>query len=379
MKYIPLILRNLLRRKTRTVLTILSIAVALYLYGLLVTIHGAFYQGVEVAGADRLVVRNKTSLIMPLPISYKERMLQIDGVADVAHATWFGGVYQDERNFFVQFAIEPEPYLKMYPEIVIPRAQLVEFLRDREACLAGRKLVERFGWKLGDRVPIKGTIWPGVWEFNLRAIYDGKRPEDDTTQFMFRYDYLDERRQFGQGTVGWYLVKVKNPDDAGNVCRAIDLRFANSPYETTTEPEKVFMTGFVKQMGNIELLILSIGAVVLFTLLLVTGNTMAMAVRERIGEIGVLKTVGFPDGAVLVLVLAESVTIAGIGGVLGIGLAKLFTLGGDPTHGFLPVFYFPPVAMAWGLMLAAAVGLASGVVPAVGAMRLKIVDALRRV
>ncbi|MEW6367445.1 MAG: ABC transporter permease [Acidobacteriota bacterium] len=379
MKYLPLVVKNLLRKKTRTLLTVLSIAVALFLYGLLVTIHGAFYQGVEMAGADRLVVRNRTSLIMPLPISYKERMLQIDGVAEVAHATWFGGVYQDERNFFVQFAIEPEPYLRMYPEFVISKVQLAEFMRDRESCLAGRKLVERFGWKVGDRIPIKGTIWPGVWEFNLRAIYDGKRPEDDTTQFMFRYDYLDERRQFGQGTVGWYMVKVKNPDDSGKICRAIDTRFANSPYETVTEPEKVFMTGFVKQMGNIELLILSIGAVVLFTLLLVTGNTMAMAVRERIGEIGVLKTVGFSDRAVLVLVLGESMTIAGIGGIIGIGLAKLFTLGGDPTHGFLPVFYFPPAKIVWGLILATAVGLASGLVPAVGAMRLKIVDALRRV
>ena len=208
MRFLPLLLRNLLRKKIRTTLTILSIAVALFLFGLLATINTAFQQGVEAAGADRLVVRNKTSIIMPLPYSYRDRMLQVDGVSAVTYASWFGGVYQDRRNFFPQFAIDKDTYMQMYPEFVLPKDQMDAFLRDREGCIVGRKTAERFKWKLGDRIPIQGTIFTGTWEFNVRGIYDGKRPEDDTTQFMFRHDYFDERRQFGRGEVGWYIVRV---------------------------------------------------------------------------------------------------------------------------------------------------------------------------
>ena len=245
--------------------------------------------------------------------------------------------------------------------------------------MVGRSTAERFKWNLGDRVPIKGTIFQGAWEFNIRAIYEGKTAEADETQFWFHYDYLDERRQWGKGLIGWYTVKIDDPDTAVEVAEAIDERFRNSAWETSTETEKAFAAGFAKQIGNIRLIVLSIGAVVLFTLLLVTGSAMATAVRERIPELGVLKTLGFGDGTVLGLVLAESVLIALVGGGLGIGMAKLFTLGGDPTNGMLPFFYLGPDSMALGLGLALFVGLVAGLIPAVTAMRLRIVDALRRV
>jgi len=342
-------------------------------------VDAAFSQGVEVAGADRLIVRNRVSLIMPLPISFRDRMLALPGVRTVTFATWFGGIYQEERNFFPNFAVDPDRYLETYPEFLVDPGQWADFLKDREACAVGQKLAQRFGWKVGDRIPLKGTIWPGVWEFNLRVIYRGSRPEDDEGQFWFRYDYLEERRPWGKGTVGWYIVRVTDPDRAAAVARAIDERFANSSYETAAETEKAFAAGFVRQMGNIQALILAIGSVVFFTLLLVTGNVMAITVRERLAEIGVLKTLGFSDGAVLGLLLLESCLYAAVGAALGLLGAKAFTLAGDPTGGLLVAFYVSWGRLGAGFLLALAVGLAAGLFPGLAAMRLKIVDALRRV
>jgi putative ABC transport system permease protein len=379
MRFLPFILRNLKRKKTRTVLTIGSIAVALFLFGLLVTIESGLNAGVDVAGADRLVVRNQISLIQPLPLAYQERLRQVPHVAEATHASWFGGIYQDERNFFPQFTIDTETYRVVFSEFDIPEEQWQAFLADREGAVVGRYTADKYGWQLGDRVPLRGTIFQGGWEFNIRAIYEGRNAEADETQFWFHYAYLDERRQWGKGLVGWYTVKIDDPDHAVEVAAAIDERFANSAWETSTETEKAFAAGFAKQIGNIRLIVLSIGAVVLFTLLLVTGSAMSTAVRERIPELGVLKTLGFGDGTVLGLVLAESVLIAVTGGVIGIALAKLFTLSGDPTGGMLPIFYLGTDAMAMGIALALLVGLIAGAVPAVTAMRLRIVDALRRV
>jgi len=379
MRFLPFILRNFRRKKTRSILTVGSIAVALFLYGLLVTIDQSLSAGVDVAGADRLVVRNRISLILPLPLSYQQRLRQIPHVTEATHASWFGGIYQDERNFFPQFAIDTDTYRTVFREFVIPDDQWQSFLQDREGAVAGRGLVDRFGWKVGDRIPLRAPIWGGTWEFNLRAIYDGARPGDDTSQFWLHWDYLEERRPWSKGVVGWYTVQVDNPDNAVAVARAVDGRFANSPFETSTETEKAFAAGFARQIGNIRLLVVSIGAVVMFTLLLVTGTTMASAVRERIPELGVLKTLGFGDGTVLVLVLVESVLLALAGGAIGLALAKLFTAGGDPTGGLLPVFYLGPEKIALGLAIALVVGLLAGAIPAVTAMRLRIVDALRRV
>lgn len=379
MKYRHLLLANLFRRRIRTALTIGSFAVALFLFGILAVVRGAFEQGVDVAGVDRLVIVNRVSLIQPLPFAYRDRVLRIPGVLQVSFANWFGGVYQDEKNFFPQFAIDAEHYRDLFPEFVIPEEQWQAFLADKEGAVVGVGLAERFGWKLGDRVPIRGTIFPGIWEFNVRAIYKGGRTQDDITQFWFRWDYLEERKPFQKGLVGWYVVRIANPDDAVRVVRAIDEEFANSPFETKTDTEKAFAASFVKQMGNIQFLILSIGSVVFFTLLLVTGNTMAIAVRERVRDLAVLKAVGFSDTFVLGVTLAETLVVAALGGGLGVGLAKLFTLRGDPTGGLLPFFYLAPRAMAAGVGLALAVGLLAGILPALAAMRLRVVDALRRV
>jgi putative ABC transport system permease protein len=379
MKFAPLILANLFRKKLRTTLTIGSFAVALFLFGLLAVVRGAFNQGIDVAGADRLVIVNKVSIIQPLPFSYRDQILRIPGVKDITFDNWFGGVYQDERNFIPQFAIDTQNQRKVFPEFIVPDDQWKTFLEDRQGAIAGANTANRFGWKVGDRIPIKGTIYQGSWEFNLRGIYTGERPSEDLTQFWFHYDYLDERREFGKGQVGWYTVRVANPDDSPRIAKTIDGQFANSPYETKTDTEKAFATSFVKQAGNISLLILAIGGVVFFTLLLVTGNTMAIAVRERVGELAVLKAVGFTDRFVLLLVLGESLLISVVGGTIGISLAKLFTLNGDPTRGLLPFFYLPPLAILTGLAVAVGVGILSGILPATSAMRLRVVDALRRV
>jgi putative ABC transport system permease protein len=380
MKYSALIFSNLFRKKIRTVLTIGSFAVALFLFGLLAVVRGAFNQGIAAAGVDRLMVTNKVSIIQPLPVSYNERLLRIPGVKQVAHANWFGGVYQDERNFFPQYAIDDDAYRAVYPEYLVPDDQWQAYMHDREGAVVGEDLAKRFHWKVGDRIPIKGTIFQGTWEFNIRGIYHGKQVQDDTTQFWLHYKYLEERANaYWKGLVGWYWVKVDNPEDSVRVSKEIDQTFSNSPWETKTDTEKAFATGWAKQAGNIQLLILSIGAIVFFTLLLVTGNTMAIAVRERVRDLAVLKAVGFSNVFVLVLVLAESVLIAAIGGVVGLGFAKVLTLFGDPTHGMLPLFYLSPQTALVGFAVAVAVGVVAGLLPALSAMNLNVVDALRRV
>ncbi|HVS90338.1 MAG TPA: FtsX-like permease family protein [Candidatus Acidoferrum sp.] len=380
MKYFPLILANLFRKKLRTALTIGSFAVALFLFGLLSVVRGAFNQGVDVAGADRLIVINKTSLIQPLPISYRDRVLRVPGVKYVTFDSWFGGVYQEEKNFFPQFAIDPDNQRQVFPELAVPEDQWKAFVEDRQGAIAGAQTAKRFGWKVGDRIPIKATIFGGeTWEFNLRGIYAAAREGDDLTQFWFHNKYLDERRTFTKGMVGWYTVKLDNSDKAVAVARTVDDMFANSPYETKTETEKAFATSFAKQAGNIEFLILVIGAVVFFTLLLVTGNTMAISVRERMGELAVLKAVGFGDRFVLFFILGESLLISVIGGILGLALCKWLTWRGDPTGGFLPYFNLSLFAILSGLAVSLVVGALAGILPAASAMRLRVVEALRKV
>jgi putative ABC transport system permease protein len=380
MKFLPLLAANLFRRKIRTTLTVGSFTVALFLFGLLVTIRGAFNQGVEAAGVDRLIVMSKVSLVQPLPLAYRDRLARVPGVKQVTFASWFGGVYQDEKNFFAQFAVDPEGWREMYREFRVPDDQWEAFRKDKAGAIAGSVTAKRFGWKVGDRIPIRGAFYQGEWQFNLRGIYEGTRPQDDLSQFWFRWDYLDEKVEpYLKGWVGWYVVRLERGNDAAAVSRRIDEQFANSAFESRTQTEQAFMASFVEQMGNIEFLMLAIGGVVVFTLLLVTGNTMATAVRERTGELAVLKTVGFGDGFVLGLVLLESALLAAVGGTLGVLLAKAFTLGGDPTNGMLPVFYMPAWSLLAGVVLAVVVGLLAGLLPAWAAMRLQVVQALRRV
>jgi putative ABC transport system permease protein len=382
-KYLPLLWANLMRRKARTLFTLLSVVVAFILFGYLVAIQKAFEMGADVAGADRLLTIHKMSLIQPLPISYLDLIRAVQGVAEATHGTWFGGIYKDPKNFFGQFAVDGETYLRMYPEFLIPEDQVRAWLDDRTGAIAGRAIVDRFGWKIGDRIPIQATVWrqsgdDSAWEFTLAGIYDGKEKATDTTQFLFHYKYFDEKRGFGQGLVGWYIVQVDDPDDIDNVARRVDALFANSPAETKTASEKAFVQGFAAQVGNVAAIIKAVMAAVFFTLLVVAGNAAAQSVRERTSELAVLKTLGFSDRQVLGIVLGESILLVGTGCALGLTLAWFMVNQGDPTGGFLPLFFLPPASLLAGAAFGLLLGLLSGAIPAISAMRLSIVDALRR-
>jgi putative ABC transport system permease protein len=366
----------------RTTFTLLSIFIAFLLFGILMTIRAAFSIGVDLAGADRLILIHKISLIMPLPQAYEGRLETVPGVELVSNSNWFGGVYQDQKNAFPQMAVEPEKYLAIYKEFKLPPDQKKAWLEDRKGAIVGRDLANRFGWKIGDHIPIQATIWQPkggglTWDFNLDGIYDGDKGVDKNN-FFFHYDYLNENRAQGEGLVGWYIVKVKDPAQSQALAKTFDEMFANSNAETKTTTEKGFIEGFAKQIGDIGSIMIAILAAVLFTLLLVVGNTMAQAVRERTSELAVLKTLGFSDVTVLSLVLAESLFVALVGGGLGLLLAWLFVLRGDPTGGRLPAFYLPGRDLLLGVVLMVLAGVAAGILPAAGAMRLKITDALRK-
>jgi putative ABC transport system permease protein len=303
-KFFYLVWTNLKRKKMRSVLTMLSILVAFMLFGYLGAIRQGFSQGIDVAGLDRLIVRHKVSIIQLLPVAHEKRIEQVEGVVDAVYQTWFGGVYQKPTNFFPQMPVDPEEYLAMYPEILLGDAERKAWLSTRSGAIAGRQIAERFGWKVGDRIPINATIWPrkggeSTWEFDLVGIYDGAERGTDTTMFLFRYDFFDESRQFGEGLVGWYTVRIADPERAAEMAAAVDAVFANSQYETKTEAEGAFLQGFADQIGDVGLIITSIVAAVFFTILIVAGNTMAYAVRERTNELAVLKAMGFTDGGVL--------------------------------------------------------------------------------
>jgi len=383
MKYLYLLFSGLKRKKLRTGLTILSIMVAFLLFGYLSAIRQAFDAGVDVAGADRLIVRHKVSLIQLLPQSYEARIERIEGVDNATHSTWFGGIYQEPRNFFAQMPIVPEELFDMYPEFVISDEHKAAWLETRSGALVGRGLVDRFGWKLGDRIPINATIWGKkdggrTWEFDLVAIYDGAEKGTDTSQFFFRYDFFDETRAGGTGQVGWYTVRVSDPDKAAEVAAAIDAEFANSAFETKAEPEGAFIQGFANQIGNIGFIIMTIMSAVFFTILLVAGNTMAYTVRERTNELAVLKAIGFTDSGVLGLVLGESLALTFVGGASGLGLAWLLVSMGDPTNGSFPVFYLPTANILIGFVLIVVMAFIVGIIPALQAQKLQIADALRR-
>ena len=382
MKFSGIIFANLLRKKVRLLLTIGSFAVALFLFAFLGVVRDAFGRGADVAGADRLVIINRTSIINTIPLSYRDQILRVPGVRYVTHNNWFGGIYQDEKNFFPQFVIDPENQRAVFPEFVVPDDQWNAFLKDREGAVVGARTMERFHWKIGDRIPIKTTIWGGgSWEFNIDGVYHGKQPQDDETQFWLQWDYFEERiPERIKGQVGWYVLRVNNPDESPRIAKTIDEQFANSPYETRTETESAFAAGWVKQFGNIRFLIVTIGAVVFFTLLLVTGNTMAIAVRERTPELAVLKAIGFSDRSVFVFVLGESLAISLIGGLVGLFLAVLAVpVLSKALSGMLPRLFLSPTLLAFGLGTALTVGIVSGALPGVAAMRMRVVNALRRV
>jgi putative ABC transport system permease protein len=380
MKYLPLIWRNLLRRKVRTGFTLASVLVTFVLYGLLMTLRLTFSMGVSLAGADRLMLTNKVSIIQPLPIAYEQQIRNTPGVTLATHADWFGGVYKDPKNQIPQFPVDPVPYMQMYPEFKLPPDQMQAWLADRQGAVVDPETAKRYGWTIGTRVPLQGTIWQpksGTWELNIVGIYDidkanGNRP------FLFRYDYFDENRRNGQGLVGWYLIRVQDPSRAAELAKALDEKFTNSTYETKTATEAAMLQSWANQVGDVGKMLIYILAAVFFTILIIVANVMAQTVRERTSELAVLKAVGFPDGLVLVLVLAESVALALIGGGVGLALAWLIASGGDPTPGYLPAFAFTPSAIWVGVASAVLLGLVAGALPAVSAMQLRITDALRR-
>ena len=380
MKFLPLVWRNLLRRKVRTTFTLLSIVVAFVLFGYLSAIRVAFGMGVDVAGADRMLVIHKVSLIQPLPESYLGRIAAIDGVEDISHTTWFGGIYQDPRNFFAQFAVDPESYLRIYPELGLTDEEKQRWLANRTGAVVDRATADRFGWSVGNRIPLQGTIWRtrngATWEFTIQAIVDGST--GSAAQFLFHHEYLAEANVRGRGSVGQYIVRVDNSARSAEVAAAIDSRFANSPAETRTTTEQAFLQSLADQLGNVGAMLTAILGAVFFTLLLITTNTMAQAIRERTSELAVLKTLGFTNGRVLALVLLEAGVLAVVGGAAGLGLVSLILSGGDPTGGFLPEFAIPPRDLAVGAGLVVALGAISATWPGVRATRLQIVDGLGR-
>jgi len=382
MKFSRLIFANLFRKKVRLILTLGSFAVALFLFAFLSIVRGAFLGNAELASANRLVTINRTSIINLIPLSYKDKIERISGVKYVTHNNWFGGIYQNENNFFPQFVIDPETQRQVFPELVVPDDQWATFLKDRQGAIAGAKTAKRFGWKIGDRIPIKTTLYGGgAWEFNLVGIYHGTRAQDDETQFWFQWDYFEEKiPDRVKGQIGWYVIRIDKPEDAPRIAKAIDTQFENSPNETKTEAESAFAANWVKQFGNIQFLIVTIGAVVFFTLLLVTGNTMAISVRERTSELAVLKAIGYSDRTILFFVLTESLVIALFGGLLGLLLAVAFTpVLATALASMLPNLVLPASVLALGLVVALVVGVAAGLLPGIGAMRMRVVNALRRV
>ncbi len=386
MKFLPLVWRNLQRRRMRTTFTLLSVFVAFVLYGLLMAIRVAFSAGVTIAGAERLMMIDKVSLINPIPLSYMERIRSTNGVADVSHANWFGGVYQDPKNFFANMAVDPESWLRIYPEFQLPADQKKAWLADRTGAIVGADTARRFGWKVGDRVPLQGTIYRtpngGPWEFTIDGIYDSTEKGVDKTQFFFHYAYLNEtlgENSYGRDQIGWYVVQLKDPAESEAIAQKLDAMFANSPNETKTATEKAFVAGFAKQIGDIGSIMIAIAGAVLFTILLVSANTMAQAIRERTNELAILKTLGFSNGRILRLVLVESCVIAIIGGGLGLAVAWVIVAQGDPTGGLLPPFYLTGSDIVSGVAIILTLGIATGIWPAVQASRLRIVDALRKV
>jgi len=387
MRFLMIVWRNLLRRKFRTFFTMGAIFFAFLLFGVLMAIRSAFSMGVEMAGQGRLMVIDKVSIINPLPASYEARIKQVPGVTDTTHANWFGGYYQDVRNQFATFAVDPESWLRIYSkEFELPEDQKKAFFADRTGAIVGLDTARKYGFKVGQKIPVQGTIYRrpdgGPWEFTIDGIYDSKIKGADKTNLIFNYQFLRETipEQSGmRDRYNWYVFTIDNPDRAPEIAAKLDGMFANSPSETKTNTEKAFVSDWAKQVGDIGKIMMGIVGMAMFTILLVAGNTMAQAIRERTNELAVLKTLGFSERLILMLVLLESVAIALVGGGIGLVLSYVFiTYSGDPTHGLLPAFYFPVPQLIAGVGLVLGLGLAAGLLPAWQASRLRIVDALRR-
>jgi len=383
MKYIPLIWSNLFRKKVRTLLTLASIVVAFLLFGMLQAVNHAFATGAENAQADRLVTNSRYSIIDLLPVSYTDRIRAVPGVVGVAHATWFGGSYQDKPAQFAVFPVVPEDYLPVAPEVQLPPEHAEAWKTTRTGAIVGQTLATKMGWKIGDKIPLQADIWPQAdgsltWTLDLVGIFtDANGQAQNENSLLFRHDYFDEARQFARGRVGWFLLKIDDPANAAQIAQQIDALFANSEGETKTQTEKAFAQGFIKQFGDIGFIVSSILGAVFFTILVLTGNTMSQALRERIPELGILKTLGFGDRTVLALVLAESLLLAVVGGLIGLGLSALLLNGAKAQLSNFGINGMQPEVALSALLAMLLLGLAVGLFPALRARRLRIVDALK--
>ena len=381
---IKILFRNAFHNKLRSGLTILGIAVAILAFGLLRTVISAWYAGVDAASASRLVTRNAISIIFPLPINYAEKIRQIEGVKRVSWGNWFGGIYIDERNFFANFCVDPRTYLEIYPEFILSPAEKKAFLADRKGFIAGRKLAARFGWKIGDTVTLKGTIFPGNWDFVMRGIYRGRDETIDESQFFFQWDYLNETvKQIAPSRadqVGFYMISVKRPDLSSEVALAIDRSFKNSLAETLTETEKAFNQGFIAMTGAIVTAIQMVSFVVILIILLVVANTMAMTTRERIGDYAIMKTLGFGSGSIAGMIFGEALVISLTGCLAGMALtfpaAKAF---GHTLSAYFPIFLVSDETLWFDLLFAFLIAFFAAIIPARHAIRVGIADGLRRI
>jgi putative ABC transport system permease protein len=384
MYYLSFILNNLCRNKARNILTFLAIVVAFLLFGLLRSLGTALDRGADIAGEDRLIATNKVSLIQPLPYNYLQKVRALPGIERATLSNWFGAYYQDKHNQFPQFAVAADDYLELYKDsIALPPEQRRAWQADRIGAIVGRDLATQFHWKVGDRIPLVSMFSQAngstTWEFVIAGIFEPKGKSVDSGSMFFHYDYFDKARRYGQGNIGWMIVKVRDPKQSVQVAAAIDALFANSFAETKTSSEKDFAKSFAKQFGDIGLITSLILGAVFFTMLLITANTMSQSFRERIAEFAVLKTLGFADKMVLGLVLAESALFALAGGICGLGLAKLLlAVAADSLAGTLPGLVMSPSIVAWGLLCALALGLVTGAGPGIQGLRLNIVTALRR-
>lgn len=382
MKVMKLISRNSMRRKLRTFLTILGLALAVMAFGLIRTFINAWYAGAAGAQPNRLITRHAVSIIFELPLAYKEQLMKIEGVEDVTYAIWFAGVYVDPKNFFAQIGIDHSNFFDLYPEFIVSPDELEAFTKDRRGVIVGQRLMDRFGWKVGDKITLIGTIYPGTWDFLIHGVYVGKEEYTDETMFLFRYDYIDEAMKVQSpgrvGQVGWYAIKIDDPGRAADIASLIDARFANSPAETKTETEKEFQLSFIQMSGTIIIGLRIISFLIIGVILLVLANTMAMTARERVSEYAFLRTLGFRQYHLVGLILGESLLIATLGCIVGISLLVVVS----KVIGVALSIYFPGFtadALTYILCFVSAllVGLISAVFPIQRALRIKIVDGLR--
>jgi putative ABC transport system permease protein len=383
MKYLNLVLKSARRSKRRSALTVLSVAIAVFLFASLRAVLDGFDAVAAASSSTRVVTIRSTSMIFNMPVNHAEVIKSTPGVQDVTYANWFGGIYKDPKNFFGQFAVDPESYLRMYPEVIVSPEERKAFLEDRTGCLVGDGLAKRFDWHIGDRIVLQpGIPYYGTqdYPFTIRGIYKAGSSAVDNQSMLFQWKYLDER-SLQKGEIGWIVAQVADPDRAAKVALEIDQKFENSPYETKTDTEKAFSASFGKMLGNLNVLLGSVALAVVITTLFVAGNTMAMSVRERTTEIAVMRTLGYPASTIFALVVGEGLVVAILGGAIGAAIARL-TINGEFLHlagGFIPAFGVSNWNVVVGLGLSALIGVLAALLPAIMASRLKLVDALRRV